>query len=139
MTIDVDDILTDAELDQWLGGQVLSGTTLLPAQWESALPARQYALEEVLRLFARSYPAIEETDIVSTDEFKRAILLGASARLYELAMTNCQDPSAFFHLEKKYRTLLNDEIRFLGDSINAELPTLDTKGRGRRSVSLVRR
>lgn len=139
MSIDVDDILSDAELDEYLGGQVLGSTTLLPAAWTDGKPARQYALDEILRLLKRAFPTIVEADIVATDTLKRAVKLGAAARLYELAVTNCSDPSAFFQIEKRYRGLLNDEIRFLGDEINETKPALDPKGRGRRSVSIVRR
>lgn len=139
MTIDVDDILSDAELDEYLGGQVLGATTLIPAAWTDCKPARQYALDEVLRLLRRAFPAIVEADIIATDTLKRALKLGATARLYELAMTNCADPSAFFHLEKRNRGLFADEIRFLGDEINEAKPALDPKGRGRRSVSIARR
>ena len=140
MTIDVDDVLTDEELDEFLGGQVLAKTTLRPAGWVTAQPARQYALDEVLRILYRAHPSIDETlvDVTSTS-LKRAVLMGAAARLYFLAMTNAADASLFYALEKKYTAERNDEIRALGDEINRAACRVDPKGRGRRSISIVRR
>lgn len=150
MTIDVDDILTDVELDEYMGGQAFGATTLKPAAWDDCKPARQYALDEVMRLLKRAFPTIAETDIADVAVMKRAILLGASARLYRLAMTNCADPNLFYAMEKRDRAELNDEIRALGDEIQAaralrisrgdvDGTTIDNMGRGRRSISIVRR
>jgi len=153
MTIDVDTILTDAELDEFLGGQVEGSTTLRPVSWENCAPARQFALDEILRLLKRAGPTIEEEDITATATLKRAVCLGAASRLYELAMTSGNASEVFFALEARNRKLMNDEIRWIADEIQAarvarlalvgvDLLTdeiLENKGRGRRSVVLVRR
>lgn len=153
MTIDVDDILTDDDLDEYMGGQALGATTLKPVAWDDCKPARQYALDEVMRLLKRAFPKIDEVDIANTATLRRAVLLGASARLYRLAMTNCADPNLFYAMEKRDRAELNDEVRALGDEIEAARvlriscigegivgdEILANKGRGRRSVSIVRR
>lgn len=138
--MDVETILTDAELDEFLGNQLTGQTTLLPYGWETALPARRYALDEVLRILRRTHPSILETDIEpSSESLKRAVLMGAAARIYYLAMTTAADGSLFYTLEKKYTAERNEEIRALGDSILATRKPQDPKGRGRRSVSIVRR
>jgi hypothetical protein len=140
MTIDVDTIASDAALDEYLGGQCFTGFSLCPKSWEGSLkPARQYALDEALRLLARAYPAIAETDITDTSVLKRAILVGAAARLYELAVAQAVDPSVFLYREKAYRKQLDDEVKYLGDALNKASCSVDPKGRSRRSVSLVRR
>lgn len=138
--IDVDDVLTDAELDEFLGGQVLGQTTLLPAGWEDAQPARQFALGEVLRLLRRSTPSVAEDDVDPTHEaLKRAVLLGAAARLYQLAISSAVDASLFYAMEKRYKAERDDEIRALAREIHESKPLTDARGRGRRSVSIVRR
>lgn len=138
--MDVDDILTDAELDEFLGGQLLAQSTLMPRQWESALPARRYALDEVLRLLRRAHPEIDESLVdVASPSLKRAVLLGAASRLYFLAMTQTTDGSLFYALQKQYDKERDAEIRALGDEINRRACRVDVKGRGRRSVSVVRR
>ncbi len=140
MTIDVDAILTDAELDDFLGGQVNAQTTLRPVGWTNATPARRYALDEVLRILRRAHPSIAEVDLdLMSPSLKRAVLMGSAARLYQLAIATAVDASLFYALEKKYTTERNEEIRALGDEINAAKPAFDPKGRGRRSVVLVRR
>lgn len=140
MTIDVDDVLSDAELDEFLGGQVLSKTNLRPAGWADARPARQYALDEVLRILYRAHPSIDESLVdIASPSLKRAVLMGSSARLYFLAMTNAADASLFYALEKKYTAERNEEIRALGDEINRKAARVDSKGRGRRSIAVSRR
>lgn len=137
MTIDVDDILSDAELDEWLGGQVEDATTLRPAAWTSAKPAREYALGETLRIFARNKPPVREHEITTPAVLKRAITLGAAARLYELAMTSAPEPGFFFHMEKRYRSMFEDEVRRLAaEVLNGRR---DRQGRSRRTVSVGRR
>src|SRR5690606_31980000 len=137
MAINVDDILTDAELDEWLGGQVESAATLRPVVWSSARPAREFALGEVLRIFARHKPPVTEDDILDASVLKRALMLGSAARLYELAMTSAPDPGLFYHFEKRYRSMFEDEARRAAGDILAG--RLDRKGRSRRSVSVGRR
>ena len=140
MPIDVDDVLTNSQLDEYLGGQVEGATTLRPAAWSDSKPARQWGLDEVVRILRRAHPTIAESDLDATSaSLKRAVTLCAVARLYELAMTNTTDPSVFYHLADKYLKRAYEEIRALGDEINAAKPAVDTRGRGRRSVVLVRR
>lgn len=137
MPIDVDDILTDAELDEWLGGQVENASTLRPVAWQTAKPAREFAYGEVLRIFSRNKPPVAEHDIANLSVLKRALTLGATARLYELAMTSAPDPALFFHLEKRYRSMFEDEVRrAAADILDGRI---DRKGRSRRAVSVGRR
>lgn len=138
MTIDVDDILSNADFDEWLGGMVEGNVTLRPSSWSDSRPARQYALDELLRIFRQYRPAIEDTNITDVSDLAYAIKVGGAARLYELAMTSAPDPGIFFHLEKRYRGIFTDEVRRIGDAINA-LRCADPRGRGRRVLSLGRR
>lgn len=138
MAIDVNTIVTDNAFDAWLGGQVNGATTLRPASWTSSLPARKYALDETLRLFSQARPAIDESLVTDATILIRAILLGSTARLYELAMTQAPEPGLFFHLEKRYRGMFEAEVSRLIGVINANRDR-DLRGRSRRVVTIGRR
>lgn len=139
MTIDVDSVLTDVDLNTWLGGQGTGATNLKPKAWPSLKPARDHALAETLRILGNAHPSIAETDIVDTSKLEHAVKLGSAARLYELAITNAADASVFYAMEKKYRTQFEDEVRRLADEINRCRLIVDPKRRSRRVVSFSRR
>jgi hypothetical protein len=139
MTIDVNALVTDAQLDDFLGGQLnAEGTALRPLRWTSSLPARQEALDDILRLFRDATPTIAETDITDVTRLAHAVKLGAAARVYELALSNVGDGSVFYAMRKDYRDRFDKEVRKQIDIAHASMAP-DPKGRGRRSISVVRR
>lgn len=138
MPIDLDSVLTNAELDEWLGGQAESATTLRPAAWADTTPARQHALGETLWLFGLAKPPIAEDSISDPPILKRCILYGSAARIYELAMTQAPEPGLFFEIEKRYRLRFENEVQRVIDLINEQRPP-DPKGRSRRVINLERR
>jgi len=147
MTIDVNDIATDVDLDDELGGQTTSGITLRPRAWSSCQPARQFALDGMLKLFDRVYPAIGEAQVLAYSPtngvggiaaLKDGVVWGAAARLYWLAMTSGSQGALFYELNRGYEKRFADEVRRLADAINkARCP--DPQRRGRRSISIGRR
>lgn len=138
MAIDVDALLSDADLDNFLGGQVNVGSKLLPKGWTDSLPARQHALDEILRMFRDATPPIEEADITDVSRLAHAVKVGASARLYFLALSRVGDTSAFYAMFTTYTKEFEREARKQIDIAHKAMQP-DPKGRGRRSVSLVRR
>ena len=139
MDIDVDDILTDAALDEHLGGQVSGGQMLIPLAWGgSTRRARLDALELIMTRFRDTVPRIEARHVTDPSLLRHAVLYGAVARIYELAMSSASDANVFFALEKRYRQRFDSEVQRLIDVIHETLPP-DARGRGRRTVSIVRR
>jgi hypothetical protein len=147
MTIDVNDIATDTELDSELGGQVTGAYTLRPKSWEDAEPARQFALDAILKLFVRVHPAIGETQILAyaptegatgIEALKDAVIWGAAARLYHLAVTSGVGTELFYALKRDYEKKFSDEVRRLGDAINASRCP-DPVRRSRRVIVMGRR
>jgi hypothetical protein len=137
MAIDID-VLSNAELDEWLGGQVEGAMTLRPAAWADSTPARLAARDEIVRLFSLMKPEITEGLVTDSTTLKHALKLGSAARLYELAMTQAPEPGLFYHLEKRYRTMFEAEVNRVGLLINAEREP-DPARRNRRTVSIGRR
>ena len=137
MAIDID-VLSNGELDTWLGGQVEGAVTLRPAAWVDSTPARQHAREEIIRLFSITKPEITEDLVTDSTTLKHALKLGSAARLYELAMTQAPEPGLFYHLEKRYRTMFEAEVNRVAREINATRAP-DPERRNRRTVSIGRR
>jgi hypothetical protein len=133
MTIDVDDVCTESQLDDFLGGQLTAGKNLRPKAWASCEPARQYALDRILNAMKRRTPPILEADLHDVTELRHAVELGASERLYMLAASSGGDSELFAFMAKKYGDQFEDEINGLS-------PTLTGGARGStHSFSIARR
>lgn len=113
MTIDVESVCTDAQLDEYLGGKLTAGVNLLPTEWADASPARQYALRRTLQALARRSPPILEGDISDVTQLHDAVLFGACARLYDLAMTAGGESEVFYLQSKRYDQKFRDELASL--------------------------
>ncbi len=113
MTIDVESVCTDAQLDEYLGGRLTATLNLLPSSWDDASPARSFALRRTLQALGRRSPPILEGDISDVTELHDAVLFGAVARLYDLAMTSAGDSEVFFHQARRYDQKFRDELASL--------------------------
>lgn len=120
-TIAIDDVCTEADLEQEVGGSAVL-QSLIPSEWSgSAQKAREDALDDVVRALRRRTPPIREADLADVTELKMAVKFGALERLYRLAMTT----SGSVHAE--HRRLYSDRF---SDEVNGLSPTLtdDTRG-----------
>lgn len=108
MTISVDTVAIDADLENELGGhQALQN--LLPHGWSNAQPARQWALNDVLDDLSDRTPPIVEADISNVADIKRAVVLGAVAHLYGHNITTGDDVHA--HHERRFRKMYEAKKR----------------------------
>ncbi len=110
MTIAIDTVCTEEQLDEYLGGQLAAQTALVPKGWDDAAPARQFALDETLDSLKRRRPPIREADITDATELRRAVLYGASARLYDLAISNGGDAEMWVVKHRAARKLFEAEV-----------------------------
>lgn len=110
MTISVDDVLTEAALDEYLGGQLTATVNLMPAGWTDAEPARQWALDRVLQSLKRRTPPILEGDIADVTELRDAVIFGAASRLYDIALTSAGESEVMFHKWREYDRKFNAEL-----------------------------
>lgn len=142
-TIDVEEVLTDAQLDEYLGGALRGGIGLLPPAWESALPARKHALDRVVDHLARLPVPVLEADLADVTELRRAVLYGACAHLYTLAITRAGDFETFAASAKRFDALFASELEGLRPKIATVLDgrdgTLETHRAATRSIGIVRR
>ena len=84
--VDVDQIVTEDDLNTWLGGHVRERLGL--TDWTgSSKHARQYALNRSLESLRRRNPPLQFSDLVHPQELSDAIKYGAAEHLYQLAMT----------------------------------------------------
>lgn len=123
MTIDVDDVCTDAQLDVFLGGRLTANQRLQPQAWTDAAPARQYALDRVVNALKRRTPPILEADLQDVTELRLAVQLGAAEHLHMLAASSGSDVEVFAFKAKQYGRQFEDELNGLS-------PTLRGGGRG---------
>lgn len=123
MTIDVDTICPDVDLDEFLGGQLTAGQHLQPKAWANAKPARQYTLDRVMDALARRTPPIREADLADDTELKRAILLGSAEHLHTLAASSGADAELFAFKAREFGKRFDAEV-------NALTPTLVGGARG---------
>lgn len=123
MTIDVDTVCTDEQLDEFLGGHLTANQHLQPADWATAAPARQYALDRIMNALRRRTPPILEADLSDVTELKFAVMLGAAEHLHMLAASSGGDVEVFAFKAKTYARQFEDEISGLS-------PTLVGGGRG---------
>jgi hypothetical protein len=88
--VDVDQIVTEDDLNTWLGGHVRERLGL--SDWTgSSKHARQYGLNRTLESLRRRNPKIMFSDLVYPQELSDAIKYGAAEHLYQLAMTGDGD------------------------------------------------
>lgn len=132
-TVDVDTIVSDQALDEFMGGQVKTGPMgLAPETWQNAAkPARQHALNRVLEALRRRTPPIVYADLAQPTELADAVMYGAAEHLWSLAMTGPGD-------------LGDTRRKYYGDKFDAALdgltPTLSGGLRGTaRSFGIERR
>lgn len=133
MTIAIDDVCTDEELDDFLGGHLAAGQHLRPKAWTTAEVARQFALDRIVSALARRTPPIREADLADKTELRYAVQLGAAEHLCMLATSNGNDAELFAFKAKRYGKQFEDEI-------NGLTPTLVGGQRGSTfSFSITRR
>jgi hypothetical protein len=88
--VDVDQLVTEDDLNTWLGGHVRERLGL--TDWTgSSKHARQYALNRSLEALRRRNPPLTFSDLVFPQELNDAIKYGAAEHLYQLAMTGPGD------------------------------------------------
>jgi hypothetical protein len=121
MTIDVETVATDADLEVYTLGRA-NLQSLLPDEWfdetlnrKSAANARQQALDDILATFKQRRPAITDSDLADVTELKPAVCYGALAILYQGAATHDESP----HLArgKSYASRFTSEKLALQPSI----------------------
>ena len=84
--IDVDQIVDEENLNNWLGGHVRERLGL--SDWQgSSKHARQYGLNRTLEALRRRNPSVSFSELVYPQELTDAIRYGAAEHLYQLAMT----------------------------------------------------
>ena len=133
MAIDLEDVLTEAQLVEALGATDVNGSALRPRGWDSLEPARRTALELALQHLTARTPPIREADLAVPAELRPAVLQAAKMQLYELAMTTAQEGSVWHAKWEMARALFRDTIKGL-------TPTLTGGLRGpARSFSFSRR
>lgn len=113
MTINIESVCTDAQLDEYLGGRLNATLNLMPSAWDDALPARAFALRRTLQALGRRSPPILEGDISDPTQLHDAVLFGACARIYELAMTAGGESEVFYLQAKRYDQKFRDELASL--------------------------
>lgn len=113
MSIDVESVCTDVQLDEYLGGRLNATLNLLPSAWDDALPARAFALRRTLQAMARRSPPILEGDISDPTQLHDAVLFGSCARLYDLGMTSGGESELFYLQAKRYDQKFRDELASL--------------------------
>lgn len=113
MTIDVDDVCTDAQLDEFLGGALTKTLNLLPGEWADGEPARAYALRRTLQSLERRNPPIFEDDISDVTQLMDAVLFGAAARIYDLGITGAGESEVMFHQARRYESKWEREVASL--------------------------
>ena len=117
MALDVDTILTDAELIEFLPGAE-TGQELKPRAWTDLKPARQYALDRVLEAFRRRDPPIYAEDLATPSQLAPVIRDGAAARLFRLAMTSGDKTDLFVENAHYYERLFVDGMLGLNPDLN---------------------
>lgn len=89
--IDVDAVLTHAQLDDYLGGKLTGHEHLAPLNDTDTAKARTFAVDEVLAALASRTPPVYEAFITIPAELRRSARHAAAARLYDLAATSGSD------------------------------------------------
>lgn len=108
--VDVDTILTDQELDDFLGGAVSTGPMdLAPEAWQNkAKVARQFALDRILEYLRGRVPTIAYSDLAYPEEMKPGVKYGAAEHLYQLAMSTSQGGDVYAKQRELYAEKFQD-------------------------------
>lgn len=111
--IDVEDVLTHEQLDDYLGNQLTAKTHLAPNDDLDTVKVRTWALDEVLAELAERTPPIYEHSVAVAAELRRPVRHAAAMRLYDLAATSGQDAELFWAKmraeEKRYRSAVDGQ------------------------------
>ena len=121
--IDVDDVLTHAQLDDYLGGQLTGQVHLAPLDDLDTAKARTWGLDEVLAALAARTPPIYEADVRAAAELRRAVRHKAAARIYDIAMSSGELGALWFEKmkaeEKRYASALASTRITVDDGVQA--------------------
>jgi hypothetical protein len=126
MSLDVDDICTDATLEEYTLGRS-NLTEIIPAEWlddddnKTALIGRQNALRFILEGLARRRPPIRETDLLVPSELKVAVAYRTLSMLYGGAITYEEGP--FSKQAARFDKLFSQEMTSLQPSVRAGATT----------------
>jgi hypothetical protein len=118
MAIDVEDVCTHEQLDEYVLGLLTEKVHLLPPQWvgDSSIVRRQ-GLTDVLDALRNRVPPVHEADIADPSELRQCVVHYAAMRLYDGAMTSGAEAEVF-HAKMKA-----EEKRY-GDRLAALRPTI---------------
>jgi hypothetical protein len=126
VSLDVNDICTDAHLEEYTLGRS-NLTEIIPAEWldgddaKTALIARQNALAFVLECLARRRPPIRESDLLVPSELKIAVAYRTLSMLYGGAITF--DESPFGKQSKRFDALFTQEMTSLQPTVRSGTTT----------------
>lgn len=109
-TTDVDDVCTEAELDEELGGGLIRKLGLKPSGWSDCRPARQWALNRFLDHLARLPNPVLESHLTDPTQLKFGVLCGASERLFHLAITSGNTSEVFVFQMQTYAKKFTNEM-----------------------------
>ena len=119
---DVDEVVSDEDFNEWLGGQGFGGAVeLKPAAWDSLKPARQHALDRLLEALRRRVPPIEWGDMGYKSELRMPVMYGAAEHLYQLAMSTALDDSNFAFQRKLWAEKFEDSLSGLTPTLTGGL------------------
>lgn len=135
MSINVNDVCTDADLIEEIGSPEALSNLLARSLDNDSTPARRAAMNDVLRMLSRRSPPIRDVDIVDPTELRAAVAYGALTRLYRQAMTTAD--SVFAVHAKTYSNQFEDEVAGLrprvadldGESVSASAFSFGTERR----------
>ena len=114
MTISIDDVCTDAQIDEHLGGRLTANIGILPASWGgSALPARNYALRRALQSLDRRTPPVREGDISDPSQLHDAVLFGAIAHMFDAQVTSGGESEVLYLQARNYEKRFMAELSSL--------------------------
>lgn len=117
MTIDLEDVCTEAQLAEHLGVQTIDSIGLKPRGWDTCEPARRAALDKVIAALKSRTPPIRDTDLADVTELRNAVLFGAKAHLYELAMSSATEGALFLEKWRIAHKQFTDEVRGLAPTL----------------------
>lgn len=114
MSIDLEDVCTHEQLDNYLLGKLSTQVHLLPASWQgdSAL-VRQAGLTDILDVLRNRMPPIFESDITTPSELRQCVIHYAAFQLYSNAMTSGADAEVFHAKMKLERDLYRERSQSL--------------------------
>ncbi len=130
MTIDVEDVATDTDLEGYTLGKA-NLQKLLPDEWlmdpdeaydadtnfKLATIPRTNSLAEVLQAFRKRRPPIFETNLLDVTQLKQAVCFGALADLYTGAIQHEDSPNV--ERAKYYTKRFRDELASLQPDVQA--------------------